>query len=84
MKSEECYNAWKEKKSQVEVREHFTDQIMSQVNQYERARAKSKFNIQRLIDSISSRPLAKAAMIAGGAAAGFVRTAFVVCAFLHS
>ncbi|MHC4461577.1 MAG: hypothetical protein ACYS30_09090 [Planctomycetota bacterium] len=84
MKSEEVYNAWKERKSQIEISENFTDEVMNQVYQHAQKKRKSMFDMRQLVELISAHPLAKAGLVAAGAVAGFVRVAFVVCMFLGS
>ncbi len=84
MKSEEVYDTWKEEKSQIDIREDFTDEVMNQVYQYAQKKRKPLFDVQRLSELISAHPLAKAGLIAAGAVAGFLRVAFVVCVFLGS
>ena len=82
MKSEEIYNAWKERKSQIDIRENFADELMNQIYRYEREKRKPLFNGHRLIELISTRPLGKAAVVTVGAAIGLVRIMFVVFTFL--
>ena len=82
MKSEEIYNAWKERKSQIDIRESFADEVMNQVCQYERGKRKPLFDGQRLIELISAHRFAKAGVVAAGVVTGLVRVMFVVYAFL--
>jgi len=82
MKSEEIYNAWKERKSQIDIRENFADELMNQIYQYESEKRKPLFDGHRLIELISTRPLSKAAVVTAGAVTGLVRIMFVVYAFL--
>ncbi len=84
MKCQEVYNAWKERKSQIEIAEDFTDEVMNQVYQHAQKKRKPMFDIRQLVELISAHPLAKAGLIAAGAVAGFVRVTFVVCVFLGS
>lgn len=84
MKSEEVYNAWKERKSQIEIAENFTDKVMNQVYQHAQKKRKSMVDMRQLAELISAYPLAKAGLVAVGVVAGFVRVAFVVCVFLGS
>ncbi len=83
MKRQEIYNAWKGKKRQIDVKESFADEVMHQIHRYERAKAKPEFDVQRLIDFISSCSFAKAGLVVAGAVAGLVRIIFVVYAFLR-
>ena len=82
MKSEEIYNAWKERKSQIDIRENFADELMNRIYQYESEKRKPLFNGIRLIELISAHRFVKAAVVTAGAATGLVRIMFVVYAFL--
>lgn len=82
MKSEEIYNAWKERKSQIDIRENFADELMSRIYRYESEKRKPLFDWYRLIELISAYRFAKAAVVTAGAAAGLVRIMFVFYAFL--
>jgi hypothetical protein len=82
MKAEEIYDAWKEQKNQIGVDKNFSDKARSRINQYEREKRKTLFDVHQLIELISTRPLGKAAVITAGALIGFVRISFVVYAFL--
>jgi hypothetical protein len=84
MNSREVYNAWKEKNSQIKVADNFADKVMTRIYQYQRLNTRTGFDIQHLVDFVSTHALAKAVMLAVGAAVGLVRIAFVVCVFLHS
>ena len=83
MNRQEVYNAWKEKKRQVDISEDFTDEMMNQIHQYEQKKSKSLFDMQRLIDVISDHPLAKIGLIAVGAVTGLVRLIFVIIMILN-
>jgi len=82
MKSEEIYNAWKESKSRIDVRENFTDDVMNRIYRYERNRKKPLFDVQRLLELISAHRLVKAGVITAGAVTGLVRIIVVVYSFL--
>ena len=82
MKSEEIYNAWKERKSQIDIRENFADELMNRVYRYEQTKRQPLFDWYRLIELISAHRFVKAAVVTAGAAAGLVRIMFVVYAFL--
>jgi len=82
MKSEEIYNAWKEHKSQIDLRENFKDEVMNRIYRYEHNKRRPLFEVQRLIELISTHRFAKAAVVTAGAAAGLVRIIFVVYTFL--
>ncbi len=82
MKSEEVINNWKEQRSRIEVGENFAEGVMNRVYQYERLKRKPLFDVQRFLELISARPLAKAGLITAGAIAGFIRMALTVYMFL--
>ncbi len=82
MKSEEIYNAWKERKSQIDVRGNFADELMNQIYQYESEKRKPLFGGLRLIELISAHRFIKAGVVTAGAVTGFVRIMFVVYVFL--
>ena len=83
MKSEKLYDNWKRQRSQVEVGDNFTEKAISRIYQYEQKKRKMFFDMQQLIEFISVHPLAKAALIATGAIAGFVRFLFMVMMILN-
>ena len=82
MKSEEIYNAWKERKSQIDIRVNFADEVMNQIYRYEQKKRKPLFDGHRVIELISAHRFAKAGVVTAGAVAGLVRIMFVVYAFL--
>ena len=82
MKSEEIYNAWKERKSQIDIRENFADEVLNQIYQYEREKRKPLFDGHRLIELISANRFAKAGVVTAGAVTGLVRIMFVIYCFL--
>jgi hypothetical protein len=82
MKSEEIYNAWKERKTQIDVQENFSDELMNQIYRYEETKRRPFFDGPRLTELISSCRLVKAAVVTAGAVTGLVRIMFVVYAFL--
>ncbi|MHC4387194.1 MAG: hypothetical protein ACYSX1_01145 [Planctomycetota bacterium] len=82
MKSEGIYNTWKERKSHVEVSNTFSDRVMSRIYEYEQVRARPFFDIQRLVERVSAHALAKAGLVAAGAAMGLVRLIFVILVIL--
>ena len=82
MKSEEIYNIWKERKSQIDLRENFADEVMNQIFQYEREKGRSLFDVQRLIELISAHRFVKAGVVTAGVVTGLVRIMFVVYSFL--
>jgi hemerythrin superfamily protein len=82
MKSEEIYDAWKERKSQIDLRENFADEVMSRIYQYERDKGKPLFDVQRLIELISAHRYVKAGVVTASVVAGLARIMFVVYNFL--
>ena len=82
MKSEEIYNAWKERKSQIDIRENFSDGLMNRIYRYEQKKRKPLFDGRRLIELISAHRFVKAGVVTAGAVTGLVRIMFVVYAFL--
>ncbi|HUS71696.1 MAG TPA: hypothetical protein VMY06_01410 [Sedimentisphaerales bacterium] len=78
MNNEDIYNAWKEKKRQVEIRESFTDEVMTQIRQYEKNKRKSIFDVQSLIELMSAHTLAKAGLILTGGVVGFIRVVLMI------
>ncbi len=82
MKSEEIYDAWKKRKSQIDLRENFADEVMSRIYRYERDKRKPLFDVQRLIELISAHRFVKAGVVTAGVVTGLVRIMFVAYAFL--
>jgi len=82
MKRQEVYNAWKEKKRQIDVGNDFSDKVINRIYAYNQQRKARSFDIKLFIEFICSNPLAKAAVITAGVLVGFIRVAFVVCMFL--
>ncbi len=78
MKSEEIYDAWKERKSQIDLPEKFADEVMNQIYQYERGKGRPLFDVQRLIELISAHRFVKAGVVTAGVVTGLVRIIFVV------
>ena len=82
MKSEDIYNTWKERKSQIDLRDNFADEVMNQIFQYERDKRRPLFDVQRLIELISAHRFAKAGVVTASVVAGLARIMFVVYNFL--
>ena len=82
MKSNEIYNAWKEQKSQAELKVDFPDKVMRRISELEQRKRTPLFDWNKLMELVFSNPLAKAAMIAMGALVGAVRIAIMLYAFL--
>ena len=78
MKSEEIYDAWKERKSQIDLQENFADEMMSRIYQYERDKGRPLFDVQRLIELISAHRFVKAGVVTAGVVTGLARIMFVV------
>ena len=83
MNKNELYNAWKDRRSQIEIRKDFSEKAMNQIYQYEQKRDRSSFGSMRLVDLISAHPLAKVALIVSGALAGLIRLAIMIVAILN-
>ena len=82
MKSEEIINSWKNQKDQIEIGEDFSRTVMNQIYKYEQNKRKPLFDIQRFVEFISIHPLAKAALVAAGAMAGFLRLVSMIIVIL--
>jgi hypothetical protein len=78
MKSEKIYDAWKEHKSQIDLRENFAGEVMNKIYLYERDKGRPLFDVQRLIELISAHRFAKAGVVTAGVVAGLARIIFVV------
>lgn len=83
MDTEKIYNLWKDKKNHFEINQNFSDTIMKRINRYERKKRKPLFDMYKIIDFISIRPLAKVALFAAVAITGFVRLIFVILMVLE-
>ena len=82
MKRQEVYDNWKEKNRQIDTGQSFPDEVMDRVYQYQQGRSRQFFKFRWLMDLILEHPLAQAAFVVAGAAAGLIRIALVVCVFL--
>ena len=82
MKNEQIYEAWKEKKGQIDTSPNFPDGVMSRISAYEQTKSKPLFDAQRFVELISARPFAKAGLIATGAVVGFVRLVIIIVMIL--
>ncbi len=72
MKSEEIYKAWKEPKSQIDIRENFADELMNRIYRYEQKKRKPLFNGHRLMELISAHRFVKAGVVTAGGVTGLV------------
>ena len=84
MKDHEVYESWKQVKSQIDVRQNFTDRVMNQVYELEQSRKSPLLKTERLIEMISFHPLAKTGLVAVGAAAGIARLMIMIHAILSN
>ena len=82
MNSDQKYRAWAEQKKQIEVSPHFAKKLMNRVHQFERAKRKPLFDVERIFEWLSERPLAKAGVALAAAVLGFVRFVFILCVAL--
>jgi len=83
MKRQEAYNAWKDKKHQIDISESFADDVMKQIYQYEQKKKMPLFDIERLVEFISVHPLLKTGFIAAGAITGIVRLIVLILIILN-
>jgi len=84
MKDHEVYESWKQAKSQIDISQNFTDEVMNQVYQLERSRNIPQLKMERLIELISFHPLAKTGLVAVGAVTGIVRVIIMIHAILSN
>ena len=84
MKPQKTYNAWKEKKHQIDISHNFVDRVMNQVYRCEQERNISFFDLPRFVELISAYPLAKMALVAAGAVVGVARLITVIITVLSS
>lgn len=82
MNNDEILELWQEARSQLEISQGFSDGVMNRIFECESRRSPAAFDLYRLIEVISSSPVATAAVVALGAVAGVVRVAIVVLALL--
>jgi hypothetical protein len=84
MKDHEVYKSWRQAKSQIDVSQNFTGEVMNQVYQLERSRNIPQLKMERLIELISFHPLAKTGLVAVGAVTGMVRVIIMIHAILSN
>jgi hypothetical protein len=84
MKDHEVYKSWRQAKSQIDVSQNFTGEVMNQVYQLERSRNIPQLKMERLIELISFHPLAKTGLVAVGAVTGIVRVIIMIHAILSN
>ena len=84
MKDHKVYESWKQAKSQIDVSQNFTDQVMNKVYQWEQSRNVYQLKMERLIELISFHPLAKIGLISAAAFTGIVRLIIMINAILSN
>ena len=84
MKLEQIYNAWKDRKREIETSADFTDAVMEQVHKFEDGRGRRLFDVNGLIELVSAHVVLKAGMVAAGAVIGVVRLVLVVHVLLFA
>ena len=84
MKDHEVYESWRQAKSQIDVSQNFTGEVMDQINSWEQSRNFRWFNMARLIELISFHPLAQTGLVAVGAITGIVRVIIMIHAILSN
>ena len=78
MKSQDIYNAWRERKRQIDIAEDFADSVMDKIRHHRKYRLKSLFDLQRFIETFSHNPITQAALLVAGAITGLARIALVI------
>jgi len=84
MKNHEVYESWKQVKSQIDVSQNFTGEVMDQINSWEQSRNFRRFNVARFVELISFHPLAKTGLVAAGAIAGILRLMIMIHTILSN
>ncbi|MGB2862442.1 MAG: hypothetical protein WBC05_03880 [Sedimentisphaerales bacterium] len=84
MKNREVYESWKQAKSQIDVSQNFTGEVMDQINAWEQSRNFQRFNVARFVELVSFHPLAKTGLVAVGAATGIVRLIIMIHTILSN
>jgi hypothetical protein len=84
MKSDEVYESWRQEKRHIEVSQNFTDRVMNEIYELEQGRNVIQLKMNRLIELISSHPLAKTGLVAAGAVIGIVRVIIMILAILSN
>ena len=83
MKGEEIINNWKDQRSQIEIGENFTQEVMNHIYQYEQKKKVSLFDMERFVEFISAHPLAKTGLVVAGGVAGIGRVIFMIVMILN-
>ena len=84
MKDHKVYESWRQEKSQIDVSQNFTDRVMNHVYRLEQSRNIPQLKMERLIELISSHPLAKTGLVAIGGVTGIVRLIIMINAILSN
>jgi len=84
MKDHEVYESWRQAKSQIDVSQNFTGEVMDQINAWEQSRNFRRFNVARFVELISFHPLAKTGLVAVGAITGILRLIIMIHAILSN
>jgi len=84
MKKNEVYESWRQEKSQIDIGQNFTGEVMDQINAWEQSRNFRWFNVARFVELISFHPLAKTGFVAAGAVTGIVRLIIMVHTILSN
>ena len=82
MNRQEIYDSWKNQRSQMDIRNDFSENLMDQVYKYEQKRNKPVFDYQRFIKIVSYQLSVRTAILVVGAAMGLVRFLFLCAAVL--
>ena len=84
MKDHGVYKSWRQAKSQIDVSQHFTGEVMDRINAWEQSRNFRRFNVARFVELISFHPLAKTGLVAAGAITGILRLIIMIHAILSN
>jgi len=84
MNDHEVYESWRQAKSQIDVSQNFTGEVMDRINAWEQSRNFRWFNTARFVELISFHPLAKTGLVAAGAITGIVRLLIMIHAILSN
>jgi len=84
MKENEVYESWRQEKSQIDISQNFTGEVMDQINAWEQSRNFRCFNVARFVELISFHPLAKTGLVAAGAVTGILRLIIMVHTILSN
>ena len=82
MDHEQLYNTWKEKRADLQPSPDFPDRVMNQVYQLERARRKPIFDLEPLLERLTTRPLVRVSLVAGALTIGVCRITITLLVLL--